>query len=100
MNALNIVLNIVLIIAAVGLIAAVLMQSGSSSGLGALTGESQSFTARSKAASKEKKLQRITIVLGIFIAVVAIAMMLVSAFGGKDANNTTAAVITNIIGLM
>ena len=81
MNALNIVLNIVLIIAAVGLIAAVLMQSGSSSGLGALTGESQSFTARGKAASKEKKLQRITIVLGIFIAVVAMCFYAYASSG-------------------
>lgn len=79
MGVLWIILNIVLIITAVALIAVVLFQQVKSAGLGAAYGgETSSFTARGRAASKEAKLQKITIVLGSLIAVIAIAMMIIS----------------------
>lgn len=75
METLNTILNIVLIALSVALIAVVLMQQTKSSGLGgAFGGDTQSFTARGKAASKEAKLQKITKILAIAIGVIAVAM--------------------------
>ena len=79
MEALNTILNIVLIICSIALIAVVLMQQTKSSGLGgAFGGDTQSFTARGQAASREAKLQKITKILAIVIAVIAIAMTIIN----------------------
>ncbi|MBQ6691797.1 MAG: preprotein translocase subunit SecG, partial [Clostridia bacterium] len=60
-------------------IAVVLMQQTKSSGLGgAFGGDTQSFTARGQAASKEAKLQKITVILAAVIGVLAIAMMIIA----------------------
>jgi len=77
MEVLGIIVNIALIVCAIGLIAVVLMQQTKSSGLGgAFGGETQSFTpARGRAASKEAKLQKLTIILAAIIGVLTIAMM-------------------------
>lgn len=77
MEVIRIIVNIVLIIASAGLIAVVLMQKGSGKGLGsAFGGDSNSFNkARNVAASKEAKLQKITVIFGVVIGVLAIAMM-------------------------
>ena len=75
METLGIILNIVLILASVALIAVVLMQQTKSAGLG---GDTASFTARGRKASREAKLQKITVVLGAVIGVLAIAMMIIS----------------------
>ena len=70
-------LNIVLILCSIVLIASVLLQSTKSAGLGgAYGGDTESFTARGKAASRDKKLQKVTVISGIAIAVIAIAMLL------------------------
>jgi protein translocase SecG subunit len=53
------------------------MQSSKSSGLGgAFGGDTQSFTPRGKAASKEAKLQKWTQILAVGIGVIAVAMMI------------------------
>lgn len=76
MQTLELVLNIVLILCAAALIASVLMQSTKSAGLGSsYGGDTQSFTARGKAASRDKKLQTVTIISGIAIAVIAVGML-------------------------
>lgn len=78
METLRIILNILLIVVAIVLIAVVLMQKSKSGGLGgAFGGDTQSFGSRGKSASKEAKLQKITIASAIIIAVVAIAMMII-----------------------
>ena len=78
METLGIIVNIVLILASVALIAVVLMQETQSAGLGgAFGGVTASFTARGRRASREAKLQKITIVLGAVIGVLAIAMMII-----------------------
>ena len=69
MGTLHIILNIVLILASAALVVSVLMQKTKSSGLGSAFGN--------KAVSKEAKLQKITLILGIVIAVLTIAMMFV-----------------------
>lgn len=75
METLNTILNIVLIALSVALIAVVMMQQTKSGGLGgAFGGDTQSFTARGKAASKEAKLQKITKILAIAIGVIAVVM--------------------------
>ena len=61
----------------------VLIQQTKSSGLGAAYGsETVSFSQRGKAASREAKLQRITVALAIAIAVLAIALLLIKCFAG------------------
>lgn len=97
MDTLNVILNIVLIICSGVLILSVLLQSTKSAGLGgAFGGDTQSFTARGRAASKEMKLQKLTITMGIVIAVIAIAMMIVTTII-NDSNNSEA---MNIISSM
>ncbi len=61
----------------------VLVQQTKSSGLGAAYGsETVSFSQRGKAASREAKLQKITVGLAIAIAVLAIALLLIKCFAG------------------
>ena len=77
METLNIILNVVLILASIAIIVVVLLQQTKSSGLGgAFGGETQSFTPRGQAVSKEVKLQKITVALAIAIALIAIGMMI------------------------
>ncbi|MEG1547359.1 MAG: preprotein translocase subunit SecG [Clostridia bacterium] len=78
MDVLRIILNVIMIVSAVMLIAVVLMQQTKSSGLGgAFGGDTQSFTARGKAASREAKLQKITVITAIVMGVLAIAIMII-----------------------
>jgi len=71
------IINIVLIVCSAGLIAVVLMQQSKSGGLGgAFGGDTQSFTpARGRAASKEAKLQKLTIILSAVIGALTLAMI-------------------------
>ena len=98
MDTLNIILNIVLIICSGVLVLSVLLQSTKSAGLGgAFCGVTQSFTARGRAASKEMKLQKLTIAMGIVIAVIAIAMMIVSTITKGSNNSEAMNIISNIM---
>ncbi len=77
METVGIIVNIVLILASAALVAVVLMQQTKSAGLGgAFGGDSTPFTMRGRAASREAKLQKITVALAIVIAALGIAMML------------------------
>ena len=79
MTTLNIILISILVLCSIVLIAAVLMQQTKSSGLGgAFGGDTQSFTARGKAASKEIKLQKITVISAIAVGVLEIVIMILS----------------------
>ncbi len=98
MDTLNIVLNIVLIICSGVLVLSVLLQSTKSAGLGgAFGGDTQSFTARGRAASKEMKLQKLTITMGIVIAVIAIAMMIVSTITNGSTKSEAMNIISNMM---
>ena len=78
METVGIIVNIILIIAAAALVTVVLMQQTKSAGLGgAFGGDTASFTARGRRASKEAKLQKLTLILAIVIGVLAIAMMII-----------------------
>ena len=79
MDVLRIILTAVMLVAAVVLIIVVLIQQTKSSGLGgAFGGDTQSFTARGKAASRESKLQKVTVATAIVMGVLAIVIMIVS----------------------
>lgn len=79
MTTLSLVLTIILLVVAVLLIVVVLLQKTKSAGMGsAFGGETQSFTAKGKAASREAKLQKLTVYLAIVLGVLAIALALVN----------------------
>ena len=75
----------ILVLSSILMCVVVLIQQTKSSGLGAAYGgDTVSFSQRGKAASREAKLQKITVVLSIVIAVMAIALMLIARFVGKS----------------
>ena len=77
MSALQIILNICLILTSLVLIVSVLMQSSESDGMGAISGSNDSFFGKAKNAAMEAKLALITkISAGVFVAL-SVAMMLV-----------------------
>ena len=77
MSAIQIILNICLILTSLVLIVSVLMQSSESDGMGALSGSNDSFFGKAKNAALEAKLALPTkISAGVFV-VLSIIMMLV-----------------------
>ena len=63
---------------AILLIVVVLMQKTKSAGMGsAFGGDTQSFTARGKAASREAKLQKATVILAIVLGVLAVVLAII-----------------------
>ena len=79
------ILTGVLVASSILLCVVVLIQQTKSSGLGAAYGgDTVSFSQRGKAASREAKLQKITVVLAIIIAVMAIAILVIARFTGKS----------------
>ena len=69
------IIRIALMLISVLLIVVVLLQKTKSSGLGSsFGGETTSFTQKGKAASREAKLQKLTIVLAIIVGVLALLL--------------------------
>jgi len=60
MAVLSVIVHILLILIAIVLIAAVLLQQGNSAGLGAISGGAETFLGKNKAKSYEGKLAMIT----------------------------------------
>ena len=60
MAVLSVIVHILLILVAIVLIAAVLLQQGNSAGLGAISGGAETFLGKNKAKSYEGKLALIT----------------------------------------
>ena len=74
----DIVITILLVIASILMIAVVLLQKSKSAGMGSAFGsDSQSFTAKGRAASRDAKLKKITVYLAIVIGVLAIALAVI-----------------------
>ena len=72
MEVVSTIITIALLVIAILLIVVVLMQKTKSAGMGsAFGGDTQSFTARGKAASREAKLQKTTVILAIVLGVLA-----------------------------
>ncbi|MDO4493736.1 MAG: preprotein translocase subunit SecG [Clostridia bacterium] len=86
MNVLSIILTIALVLVALAIIGVVLVQKTRSGGVGsAFGGESSSFAERGRATSRETKLQKITIVLGVIFGLLAIVLAAVSPKGNTAA---------------
>ena len=78
MNTLSTIITIALVIVSILLVVVVLMQKSKSAGMGsAFGGDTQSFTAKGKAASREAKLQKLTIILGCALGVLAIVLAII-----------------------
>ena len=75
MQTLALVIRIALLVISVLLVVVVLLQKTNSSGLGAsFGGETNSFTAKGEAASREAKLQKLTIVLAAIVGLLALVL--------------------------
>lgn len=79
METLALIVRIALILISVLLIIVVLVQKSKSAGMGAaFGGDTASFTTKGKAASKEAKLQKITIALAVTLGVLALVLTVIS----------------------
>ena len=80
MDTLNLIIEILLAVIAVLLVIVVLLQKTKTAGMGAaFGGETESFTQRDKAASREVKLQRLTVIFAIIIGVLALVLVVTAA---------------------
>ena len=76
MEILKMVLTVLYVIDCIGLIIVVLMQEGKSAGLGALTGQADSYVRKNHGRTREGKLERTTVILGVLFFVIAIGLEL------------------------
>ncbi|MBO6062192.1 MAG: preprotein translocase subunit SecG [Clostridia bacterium] len=91
------IVNILLLVAAVLLVVVVLLQDSKNSGLGSAFGsETTALSTRGKKASREKQLQKLTVILAIIVAVLAILMLLMPAFNKWFTPKTTTTLIEGI----
>ena len=68
--------TIVFILICSALIVGVLMQEGKSAGLGALTGQADSYVRKNHGRTREGRLERATVILGVLFFVIAIGLEL------------------------
>ena len=78
MSAVEVILNILMVISALVMIVTVLMQSSDSDGMGALTGGSETFFGKNKNNTLEGKLSNATKISAIVFVVLAILMLIVA----------------------
>ena len=78
MSAIEIILNILMVISALVMIVTVLMQSSDSDGMGALTGGSETFFGKNKNNTLEGKLANATKISAIVFVLLAILMLIVA----------------------
>lgn len=91
MSPLNIVLSILLFVSAVFLVIAVLMQSGKSKGVGAISGgSSETYFGKNKGKSADKKLSLITTIVAIVFVVLALFVFVIQEAPLEDDGTTTA----------
>ena len=94
MSTIEIVLGIILIVMAVFLIAAVLMQSGKDKGIsGTIAGGAETFFGKSKASTIDKKLSKLTTI----VAIVFVILVLVSYLTQDNTFGTTTASSANTV---
>ena len=92
-NTLSIVLGSILLVLALFLIIAVLLQNGKSKGTGVVTGAAETFLGKNKAKAIDKKLSKLTIVAAILFIICSIVVFsLIKAPEGvvNDGTNTSA----------
>ncbi len=69
---LRIVLIVLMALIGIALVVVIMFQPSSSSGMGALTGQRDTFYAKDKSKSLESVMKRITVILGIIESLLAI----------------------------
>lgn len=69
-----------MVLVALALIVVILFQPSSSSGMGALTGQRDTFYSKDKSKSLESVMKRITVVLGIIEGVLSVAFFVTLLF--------------------
>lgn len=80
MDGLRLAIQIVLVVASILMIVIVLLQKSKSAGLGSAYGsDTETFTQRGKAVSREAKLQKITVVIAICMGVLALVLLVIPA---------------------
>lgn len=85
----EIAIGIVLIIAAVFLVAAVLMQSGKSHNLsGAIAGGAETFFGKTKGSTMDKKLSKLTTIVAVVFVVLVLVSYLIQDTDNQIANYT------------
>ena len=73
------IITILLVLVSIAIIIVVLMQKSKSAGMGAAFGEeTTSFTSKGRAASREAKLQKLTVILAIVFGVLALVLTILS----------------------
>jgi len=77
---LEIALSIIYLLGCIALIVVVLMQDSKSEGIGVITGGTDSLFSQKKGKSKEQILGQLTVVLGVFFGVVALALGVLLTF--------------------
>ncbi len=70
------VFTVLFIIVCLALIVVVLMQEGKSAGLGSLSGQVDSYVSKNRGRTREGKLERATVILGILFFALAIGLSL------------------------
>lgn len=70
------VFTVLFIIVCIALIVVVLMQEGKSAGLGSLSGQVDSYVSKNRGRTREGKLERATVILGILFFALAIGLSL------------------------
>ena len=89
MSAIEVILDILMVISALVMIVTVLMQEGQRQGLGAIGGGAETFFGKNKAKSMEGRLQKYTKIAAVAFIVLAIAATIINA------HNTPAPVSIN-----
>ena len=82
--------GIILLVLAVFLVIAVLLQQGKNAGLGAISGGNESYYGQGKTMTKDKLLSRLTTVVAIVFCVVVLLLFM---FQGTD--GTTGSTVTD-----
>ena len=72
MTTLKIIIGIVYLLVCIGLVILVLLQESKSEGVGAITGGTDTFFGKGKTNTREGMLNKLTVVLSIFFAIIAI----------------------------
>ena len=78
MNVLELIMNILLVIASLVMIVTVLLQSSETTGLGAISGGAETFFGKNKAKSMEGKLALLTKICACVFVVLSLAMVIIS----------------------
>ena len=85
----QIAIGIVLILAAIFLVVAVLMQSGKSHNLSGTIAGAETFFGKSKASTMDKKLSKLTTIVAVVFVVLVLVAYLTQGVGKKTTLNTS-----------